>query len=373
MKRNPFIISGYAGPEYFCDRVKESKRLADNILNNRNTVIISPRRMGKSGLIEHCINQYGIRKTHKVFIIDIYPTKNLQDFTTALSEAIIRDLQPSGEKALRLFLNVVSSISVSMASAGMQDISLGLQKITDPELSLKQIFDYLGKSKEPCVVAFDEFQQIAKYPEKNIEALLRTYIQKQPANIFIFAGSQRHMINEMFNHPDRPFYMSTDGMHLEAIQYEKYAAFVSEQFNNADKGIDGDTIKTIYDTFDGTTWYLQKIFNELYSDTDKGETADTSKFRAALDLLLKSRHYEYEEDIYKLPVKQRDLLIAIAKEGKASGITSEDFAVKYGFKSTATLQAAKRALLEKEYITEETGTCMVYNKFLGLWLAQQYC
>lgn len=235
--RNPFITSGYVSSDYFCDREKESETLIREISNGNNLALISTRRMGKTGLIQHCFRERKIRKDYYTFFIDIYATKSLRDFVFALSKEILEELKPSGKKALQLFWKSVKSLhtSVSFDINGTPSLSLGLGDIQAPATTLDEIFHYLNHADKPCLVAIDEFQQIAGYAEDNVEATLRTYVQHCSNAHFIFAGSQRHIMGNMFLTPSRPFYQSVSMMHLESIPLAKYTAFAQLHFAQAGK------------------------------------------------------------------------------------------------------------------------------------------
>ena len=217
---NPFITSGYVSPEYFCDREKETQQLIQNIQGHSHMVLISPRRMGKTGLIEHCFNQDIIKNNYHTFFIDIYSTLNLNDFVFLLGNRICRSLKAKDKQLMEMFVKVVKSIqfTIGFDEAGMINGSFGLGDIKDSQKSLEEIFQYLEEAKRPCVVAMDEFQQIEKYPEKNVEALLRTYIQHCNNATFIFAGSQRHIIQNMFASASKPFYNSSSIMSLLLVR-----------------------------------------------------------------------------------------------------------------------------------------------------------
>ena len=134
----------------------------------------------------------------------------------------------------QLFMQTLKSISGKFGFDPLSNtptFSLELGDIDRPEYTLDEIFVYLAKADKPCIIAIDEFQQIAKYPEKNIEALLRTHIQKISNCHFIFAGSERHMMQNMFVSASRPFYHSADILELSAIPDEKYIPFIVGNFN----------------------------------------------------------------------------------------------------------------------------------------------
>ena len=233
---NPFIVTGKIAPEYFCDRVSESARLVKSITNGNNLVVISPRRMGKTGLIQFCYDKPEIGKEYYTFFIDILHTSSLREFTYLLGREIYETLLPRSRKMATLFIQTIKSISGKFGFDPITNLpafNVELGDIERPEYTLDEIFQYLSHADKPCIVAIDEFQQIAKYPEKNIEALLRTHIQRSENSHFIFAGSERHMMQEMFASAARPFYHSADMLELKAIPAEIYIPFiVGQPFDN---------------------------------------------------------------------------------------------------------------------------------------------
>lgn len=370
---NPFVTIGYQGPEYFCDRQKETEQLNRYLRDGNNIVLLAHRRMGKTGLIHHCIEVNKLSKYYNVFVVDILATKNLKEFTLMLGNAIVGSLKKLDEKSLDLFLKIVSSFQGIMGNslAGAPEIKVQYAGLPKPETSLGQIFEYISKSKKPCIVAIDEFQQITNYPEKNTEAILRTYIQQIPGSRFIFSGSERRTMSKMFTDSSRPFYQSASMIHLDRINQDKYADFASKKFTESKKQLSEDVVPALYEQFDGITWYLQKMMNQMFGLTEKNGICDKNTYLRAIKEILDSYEFIYEDALFKLPAVQKELLLAIAKEGTASNITSSEFCQKYSL-SPSTVQSAKRGLLKKEYITEDLGKVKLYDLFLNLWLQRYY-
>ena len=187
---NPFITSGYISADYFCDREIESKQLIREIVNGNNLAIISARRMGKTGLIQHCFHSKELSKEYYTFFVDIYATKSLRDFIFSLSKVILESLKPFGKKAVEIFINSVLSLQagISYDFTGTPSFNIQLGDIQNSMATLEEIFKYLAKADKPCIVAIDEFQQITNYSEKNVEALLRTlqqcpiYFRRKPTS-----------------------------------------------------------------------------------------------------------------------------------------------------------------------------------------------
>jgi len=369
--QNPFLVTGYVSAKYFCDREKETAELIRKVTNGNNLVLSSPRRMGKTGLIEHCFANPNIAKKHYTFYIDIYATSNLKEFVFKFGKEIFETLKPKGKKFIEHFFAAITSLRPAFKldeTTGIPVFDIGIGEIRAAEFTLEEIFKYLETADKPCIVAIDEFQQIEKYPEKNIEATLRTYVQRCKNVVFIFAGSRRHIMQNIFFSSSRPFYQSAALLNLDVIDKKKYTAFVIKHFSEAKKEISPDFVEKIYELFEGHTWYMQAVFNEIFSHLDKGDRCTLNELRTSLDNRIASYETFFLTTLSLLPERQKELLYAIAKEGKATNITSGDFVKKHSLLSSASVQTSARQLLEKEIITAENNVYQVYDRFFGLWL-----
>lgn len=372
---NPFITGGYFSEEYFCDRMQESKEVIKAITNGNNLAIISPRRMGKTGLIEHCFHKPEIKNHYSTFFIDIYATDSLKEFVFKLGREIFETLKPKGKNFIEGFFSMISSLRPAFKldpTTGAPIFDIGIGEIHQATFSLEEIFNYLEAADKPCIVAIDEFQQIGRYPEKNIEALLRTHIQKCKNTSFIFAGSQRHLMQNIFFSSSSPFYQSVSFLQLDAIEEKEYVSFVRNHFANSQKEISNELVIKIYHLFGGHTWYIQNIFNELFSITDENEICTLELAQLAIENKINSYKPLFQNTLSLLPERQKEILYAIAKEGKASAVTSGKFIKKHGLLSQSSVQTAVKQLFDKEIITSENNVYQVYDRFFGLWLANLY-
>lgn len=331
MLRNPFVLNGYIGKEFFCDREHEVQKLLEHISNGVNVTLVSPRRVGKTGLIEHLFHQKEVEENYYTFLIDIYATKTIEEMVAQMAKSILSTLK-------------------------------------NPQNSLDEIFRYIENADKPCIVAIDEFQTISEYSDVKAEALLRTYVQHCHNAQFIFAGSKRTMIVEMFSKHSRPFYQSTTIMSVPKLDIEKYRAFAVSHFEKGGKGLSSDVVDEVYDMFEGVTWYLQRVMNKLYMLTPTSETCDNHYIPNAIEDILDENQMAYEALLYQIPSRQKALLMAICAEGKASSITSTAFVRKHSLSSSSSVQSAIRGLLDKELVTSENGAYEVYDKFLAIWL-----
>lgn len=368
---NPFVTKGYAGPEYFCDREKETKQLVELLTNDNNLALISPRRVGKTDLIQHCFNQPEIKEHYYTFHIDIYATASLRDFVNVFGQSILNSLKPKGKKVWEGFINTLLSLR-SQISFDINNVpvwSIGLGDIENPTVTLDEIFYYLNHADKPCIVAIDEFQQITNYPDAfNIEASLRTYIQKCINATFIFAGSKRHLMGEIFTSPSRPFYQSVLMMSLQPISIEKYETFAQNLFEIYGKHLDNGVVTDIYNRFDAVTSCIQRVLNVLFLKTLPEGTCTQEMVDDGVNYILDMFSETYSDLLDRIPEKQREVFIAIAREGKAKGITGKTFIKKYHLQTVSVVTAAVRGLLDKDFITTEKGVYTVYDPFFALWL-----
>ena len=373
--KNPFVISGYESPYYFCDRSEETQNIVRYLLNGRNVAVISTRRMGKTGLIRHCFQQPEIKDRYTTFFIDIYATSSLREFVFALGKEIFEELKPREKKFMDQFFSVITSLRAAFrldSVTGEPSFEIGLGAIEEANTTLDEIFRYLEQANKPCIVAIDEFQQIEHYAEANVEAVLRTLIQKCKNTNFIFAGSQHHIMFAMFQSPARPFYQSVSMMHLESISPDMYKEFVCQHFETNNRQIESEIVDKIYKQFEGHTWYLQIMFNELFSLTANGNKCTVSMFDEALTNLLSVQEFTFQEILSRLPEKQKEILIAISKEGKATAVTSGDFVRKYRLQTPSSVQSALKYLIEKDLVTQQKNVFQVYDRFFGIWIKQNF-
>ena len=365
--RNPFVLAGYAGPEYFCDRVAETRRLCGAIRNESNVTLLSPRRYGKTGLVMNAFNRLSRRREYETIYVDIFGTQSLAEFTKVLSAAVIGRLDTPLEKvggaARRLIQGVRPVLSYDDAS-GKPTLSLDVSPAS-AEKTLADVFEYLKEHDRRTVIAIDEFQQIGNYPEKGVEAVLRSHIQFSPAR-FIFAGSRQHLMREMFTSPRRPFYQSSLMMPLGVIAEGSYYDFAAGFFKAAGRCLDKDVFKELYRRFDGVTWYMQAILWDLYASCE--DVTDVKQLDEAVLLRVQSNEYDQQRILEILPDGARRLLCAVAKERVVKAPQSADFISKYGLRAASSVKTSLDMLVDKELLYRGDEGYIVYDRFLAEYL-----
>lgn len=372
---NPFVVGRYVSDYYFCDREKETEFLTKQIMNGKNVALISQRRMGKTGLIRHCFNNEKIKNEFYTFFVDIYSSTSLPEFVYLLGKNIYEVLKPQKNAWKERFFQIISSLRMGFkldAITGEPTFDIGLGDIQSPQITLDEIFNYLESADKPCIVAIDEFQQIGTYAEGNIEALLRTKIQQCRQTMFIFSGSKRHTMSNMFNSSSKPFYQSAITMGLSPIPADTYTMFACRMFEEREKRIKPDVVEKVYQKFDGCTWFVQMIMNELFALTGQNECCEEDKIDTAWNNVIMTQESSYKDLLSHLAPKQKMMLLAIAKEGEASEITSSAFIQKYKLTSASSVQAAITPLIKNDLITKEKNTYRVYDYFLAEWLRKEY-
>lgn len=375
MVENPFIITEKIIPEYFCDRKTESAQLIDLIKNGNNVVLISPRRVGKTGLIQFCFDQPPLSNDYLLVYIDILSTTNLQEFTFLLGREVFDKIKGKGAALWQSFLAIVKSLSGKIGFdpiSGLPTLNIQLGDIAYPEFTLKEIFQYLSSSKKKCVVAIDEFQQINRYPEKNVEALIRSHLLQINNCRMIFSGSEQHILSEMFGYHSRPFYQSAAIMEIGVIPESIYTDFIVDMFARRKKRISYELAGKIYRMFDGITFNIQRVCNSVFGNTGVDEEANEDTLRFSLDGILSSYDGIYRRRLSSLTTRQKELLIAIAREGVAKKITSVEFIRRYSLASASAVQTALKALLNSDLVIKSEEGYLVEDRFLRPWLNRNY-
>lgn len=371
---NPFIVTGKIPAPYFCDRVEESKVLSMALFNQMNVVITSPRRMGKTSLVDFVFDKEDVQKDYFTISVDILHTTSFKEFIYALGTAVYEKVASKSDKMRRLFIMTLRSLSASFGYDPIQNtptFNVKLGDITTPEYTIKEIFDFIEQADKRCLVVIDEFQQITKYPEKNVEAILRSYIQKLSNANFVFAGSQRTILEEMFLSSRRPFFQSAKLIQLEAIALPIYQEFVIKHFQEGEKNIMPEAIEKVYATFRGVTLYMQRIMKDAYAMTPVGVTCDIALIDSLVDSFVAENDYRIRELLAYISEPQKEVLYAIHEEGQVKSIVSAAFTKKHRLKSPSATQSAAQKLLEDDIVTRNEKVYSIADPLLALWLDKQ--
>jgi len=372
---NPFLTTGYESKLYFCDREDELAILRKNIQNGINTTLISARRLGKTALIYRLFEDLE-HDNYACIYVDIYACTKLKDFTEMLALSIFNRFPQKRGIGQRFFDFIKNFRPVITYNAlnGQPEIRFDFAQSKEYEHTLRSLFQFLDNQKMQVVLAIDEFQQITDFPEKNIEALLRTIIQTLKYTQFIFSGSKKHIMLEMFNTAKRPFFSSTQFTGLEEIPSVKYKMFIREKFTERNRTIDDEAIDFMLTWTLSHTYYTQIICNSVFSRGGKNISVEHVKKMCDEQLNLQQVTYMQYRNLLS-PIQWK-LLIAIAKEGFVTEPQAQGFLKKYKIGAASSVQKALSALIDKEMIftieTMKKTAYRVYNVFLMRWLERTF-
>ena len=372
MKPNPFILEPYRNKELFCDREVETEQIIEYLNNDRNITLISPRRLGKTGLIYRIFEEIGERqKDTETFYLDISSSQSLEDFIKLLAESVARVLKQQNK--ISSFFKALGGIRPLLsydALTGAPEVSITYRNDIDKTLTLKGIFQYLERHNKRVVLAIDEFQQIREYETVNMEALLRTYIQPLHNVRFIFCGSKKHTMTDIFSNAKKPFYESTTFVPLGKLDIPVYEKFITNLFLANGKTIDPESVEHIIAWTRDHTFYTQMLCNEVFLRSSVSVT--TTDILEAERRILDANRDRFLELQRLLTAAQWKLLKAIAKEGSIQHPTSSSFIQRYHLGSGAAVSKNVKSLIEKELVLLETvggkDTYCVYNVFLSRYL-----
>ncbi len=370
---NPFIIKSYESKELFCDREEELQLMVRNCVNHSDMTLISQRRMGKTGLIWRLFDELSATQSgiHTIYI-DIFASRNIDDFIKLLAEAAMRSFQPKtsvGDKLLTFIKSLRPQFSFDNIT-GEPQLQIAYQTPHEKEYTLRGLFEFLDSQGEHIVIAFDEFQQIRDYPEQNMEALLRTYIQQCHNLTFIFCGSKKHMMADIFTNEKKPFYNSTTFVSLGKISEASYSTFIHRLLAERQRSITDEALQFILNWTRRHTYYTQQLCHSIFANGS--EEIAISDVKRACEELMKQGETVYLQYRQMLTDKQWDYLIAIAKEGSVQQITASEFLSTYKIGSPSASRRLADALVEKGLLNDEVTisntSYSLSDVFLSHWM-----
>lgn len=372
-KKSPFIYGTTVNRYSFTDREAESAKLRSNLLNGINTTIISPRRWGKSSLVEKIISDITDNNKRTV-IIDLFSISNQEEFLEVFAREIIKasssqweDWMNSGKE---LFKKLIPKLSVGIDPNSDFSLSFDwedLRKNSDEVLNLPETI--ANRKGFEFIICLDEFQNLATYngyPE--FEKKLRSYWQRHKAVTYCLYGSKRHMMTDIFNNPGKPFYRFGDIMLLPKIATEKWITFIKESFTNSGKDIDNAAVNTIPRVMKNHPWYVQQLAHYTWNLTSQKATlAEVTK---ALEELIHANAPLYKKEIETISKTQLNLLKAVAN-GETQ-FTSTKAMQKYALGTPRNVSKNKTILLNTDIIHEENNTYEFIDPAFELWFNKQY-
>ena len=370
---NPFIFGKAAEGAFFTDRTEDSKRLTANLTHGINTILISPRRWGKTSLVKKVIAEIDIPKIKPVFI-DIFQCKSEYEFYHAFATAVIKQTSSKFDEWVETAKTFLSNISprFSFGSDPMNDFSLSFEwnPKNDSGTSILQLPERIAEKKNiHLVVCLDEFQQIADFTDTvKFQKELRSVWQHQQNVTYCMFGSKKHLMENIFNDKSMPFYKFGDMMYLKKIPTEEWVPFICTKFRETGKNISPEQAAKICEATENLSSYVQHLAWVVWYKCDKVVT--NKDITTAIDDLLEQNKVFFQREVEQLSEFQLNFLRALAN-GITTGFSRKDIIKKYRLESSANVQSIKKSLLKKDLIDIDGQEISFNDSLFKLWLKRQ--
>ena len=372
---NPFVYQGYESPEYFCDREAETKTLLSHLKNGRNITLISPRRIGKTGLIKNTFYHLKEEENDAICLyIDIFATKNLNDFVEQLGVMVINDIVRKNasffEKTIAFFSALRPVLSMDPLT-GEPSVSITVEP-TQEDITIRSIFNYLNESGKEVYIAIDEFQQIGDFPDSlTFQKKLRSVWQLQSHVSYCLYGSKKHMMEQMFQNASYPFYRFGDFFYLNKISEKDWVEYICQRFESTGKHISEELAREICQVTDRYSSYVQQLawFVWLRVQDDSAATEEDLKY--GIDRLLDACEPLFIQQTEDLSAYQMNFLHAITN-GVHTGFTQTAILETYRLGTAANVTRLKKSLMVKDLITIPAPKHLeMSDPILALWLKRR--
>lgn len=373
MKDKPFIFGVATSGDNFTDRVKETERLLLNFRHGVNTVLISPRRWGKTSLVQK-VCRLAQSEDLKIVYLDIFSCRSDKNFYDAFASAVLRQTSSKLDEWIenaKLFLSRISP-KISFGPDPMTDFSISLEmnpKSTDIDEILQLPEKIAQKKGCNIVVCIDEFQQIAEFRDsKTFQKRLRSVWQLQKSVSYCLFGSKKHLMNELFEKRSLPFYKFGDAIYLSKIGTQDWINYICGRFEATGKMISRQLAEKICLRVDNHSSYVQQLAWLVWIHTDK--VATEQNFDDACQDIIDQNTPLFEKQTESLTIYQMNFLRAIVN-GVHSEFTTHDILQKYQLGSSANVSIVKRALVKKELIEIDKRQVMIPDPVMAVWLKRE--
>lgn len=373
MESKPFIFGIATSGDNFTDRKKDTERLLLNFQHGVNTVLISPRRWGKTSLVQKVCHLAQSDKL-KVVYLDIFSCRSDKDFYDAFAAAVLKQTSSKLDEWLeniKLFLSRVSS-KISIGTDPMTDFSISLEmnpKREDVEEILQLPEKIAQKKGFNIVICIDEFQQIAEFKDsKTFQKRLRTVWQLQKSVSYCLFGSKKHLMNELFEKKSLPFYKFGDAIYLSKIGTADWVDYICRRFIVTGKVITKELAERICKMVDNHSSYVQQLAWLVWIRTD--QLATINDLEAAYQDIIEQNTPLFEKQTESLTTYQMNFLRAII-DGVHSEFTTQETLNKYQLGSSANVAIVKKALVKKELIEVEKRQIVISDPLLAVWLKKE--
>lgn len=371
---NPFEYGVAVSGSAFCNRTAESNDLVKTIENSGRAFLYSERRMGKTSLVLRVIRNLDPEKFVAAYV-DLWPTDDEASFVTATARGISQAMGTTVDRVLGTAMKFFARFApvASLDENGAPKISFEYNPAAAP--AKRDLEDVLSvpariakESARKVVIVFDEVQRILEYETDHVERLLRSIIQHQNNVAYLFLGSQKHVVNEMFLNRKRPLFGSADHFPVGPIEVKHWRPFIRRKFADSGKQIDNVIIDRICELTEGHPFYTQHLCHAIWERCEPGRTVSTDDIRVGVQTLLARESYAYSALWETLTVNQRRLMRGLATEGRNAAPYSSAFAQKYGIGSPSAVQRMLGILAKRDLIDREDRSVFILDRFFRIWI-----
>ena len=335
---NPFSYSDYVTGEAFCNREKEQKDLIYFAQNSQNVLLYSHRRMGKTSLVHQVIRT--LKKAKPIVqsvYIDLYGSLDENDFIDAILTGLMQ-IESKIEWVLRQMAGLKVTGSIDPIT-NLPTLSASIKPREKPEYLEKALTILASYSKkQKLLVVFDEFQEVAKYSEESFEKRLRKIIQGHRNISYIFSGSQKHILIEMFDSAKRAFYKMARSYPLKNIDIQHYIDWAQKLFKKKRVKIDKEIIIEIVERCDYQPVYIQQFLFDLW----RSGTVSLAALDRIQNSIIISQKPQFIVLWDLLTQNQKKAMRLLAETG-GEGIYAAEQLQRVGFNSGSVLQRALRS------------------------------
>ncbi|MDA1018262.1 MAG: ATP-binding protein [Planctomycetota bacterium] len=370
---NPFGYGGVVGHGSFCNRTQELADLQEMMLSGSRCFVYAERRMGKTSLVLKALSRLSAKSCLPVYI-DLWPTDGPTSFAVNTARALSLVSETRAGRMLELAKALFGRLrpSVTMDDAGKPNVQFGVDNTTLKKVDLAEVLqapqELANRTKKKVIVVFDEFQQILQYGDDLVERQIRSSIQQHKNVSYVFLGSRKHLMQDMFLDQSRPLYRSAAHYPLGPIATSHWQPFIASRFRKADKKIDKQQITELCSRTEGHPFYTQHLCHVLWSTTESGGAVDDASINKAVDELLRRESHAYVTLWESLTRNEQRLLRGLANSESPPKPFSSDFTRQYGLRTSSNSQRAAESLLRKDVIDRESSSFVIVDRFLRLWI-----
>jgi AAA+ ATPase superfamily predicted ATPase len=377
LEENPFVFGTIVSDEYFADRKDELRELVSDLTGKTNIILFSPRRYGKTSLMFQVMKELEKKKIVCAYV-DLYPATSKEKFADIFASAIAKAKAGKVDEIIQVIRDLIPPVKLIVRPEGASEmqggVELELSKVKgDVDSMLTKLYDLpekiAKKKNKKLVVIFDEFQEITKLDGTEIEKNLRSKIQNHKLVSYVFMGSQRHLIDQIFGDKNKALFRIGKSFNLNKIPKEEFKVFIKDKFKKSRITISDDTTKKILELSESHPYYTQQLCHEVWNLCKSKETNQVTEeiISAATEQVLKNQNYAYTSLWDSIKGKQRTLLLAMA-DSDDKEIYSSEFRARYSLGASSSVAKAVKTLEEKGLLEKEGNDYVISDAFFKEWL-----